>query len=120
MATAVWPLTLPQDPLRQGYEERAAQVGVRTAMDAGPPKVRRRFTAGVKTLRVTMSMTRAEVAIFETFYETVLEGGTLRFEWTHPRTLQTVEFRFNDDPPPSWVSLSENDWRVTFGLEVLP
>ncbi len=115
---AVWPADLPSDVLRQGYDEACAPVKLRTQMDAGPPKQRRRFTAGVKPLTVVLSLTRAQVATLEAFHDDTLQGGALPFEWTHPRTLATVQFRFVDEP--RWSTQSEVDWRATLALEVLP
>ena len=46
MADIDWPATLPQEILAEGYEEGLPDVLVRTKMDAGPDKVRRRATAG--------------------------------------------------------------------------
>ena len=41
-----WPSSLPDHVLQQGHNESLANVTSRSQMDAGPAKVRRRFTAG--------------------------------------------------------------------------
>lgn len=115
---ASWPVTLPQDVLVQGYAEAFPSTTLRTQMDAGPAKTRRRFTASVRPLRVTMPLTRAQVALLDTFYTDTLEGGALEFTWTHPRTLAAVTLRFVSPPQP--VPDSGAWWRVDLDLEVLP
>lgn len=118
MANPVWPVSLPQDPLIDGYDERAPDVLARTEMDAGPDKVRRRFTAGVRPMRLTVALTRTQVQTLDDFHVTTLQGGALPFDWTHPRTLATVAFRFTE--PPSYKPQSQTDWLAALALEILP
>jgi len=119
MPNPVWPAGLPQDVLTDGFGEQLAEVVLRTQMDAGPAKMRRRFTAGVRVFNVATSLTRTEAATFETFFGTTLLGGALAFDWVHPRTLATVAFRFRKAPtlrPEPGAKL----WRAEMELEVLP
>lgn len=48
-----WPETLPQSPLLDGWRETPADNTVRTAMEAGPAKVRARGTAGAGKMSLT-------------------------------------------------------------------
>ncbi|NNG04360.1 MAG: hypothetical protein HKM95_09700 [Inquilinus sp.] len=114
----VWPAALPQDVLIAGYSEEVPETTIRTQMDAGPAKVRRRFSAGVRKFAVTVALTRAQVQILDDFYLTDLQGGALRFDWTHPRTLAAVQFRFLT--APRYASQSQIDWLAQLQLEVLP
>jgi hypothetical protein len=92
---AVWPASLPQRFLESpGVEEEAPDVMIETEMDAGPPKARRRFTAGFRMIRGTVRISKAQRATLDTFWVTTLEGGTLPFDWIHPITLATASFRF--------------------------
>jgi len=87
-------------------------------MDAGPAKVRRRFTAGVTPVAGTMIMTAAQLATFETFFNTTLLGGTLRFSWTKPPAHTVAcEMRFTEVYTQTKV---EDDYEVSLSLEVLP
>lgn len=113
-----WPSTLPDDVLVQGYAESFPNLVVRTPMDAGPAQTRRRYTAAVRPLRVTIPLTRAQVALLDTFYTDTLEGGALEFTWTHPRTQSVVTLRFVSPPQP--VPDSGAWWRAELDLEVLP
>ena len=114
----VWPVTLPAGPLIEGYQETAPNNSIRTQMDVGPAKMRQRATAGVRVYNAVWLFTKAQVADFDTFYNDTLEGGTLAFELADPRTGSTLDFRFTIQPV--YQSLSDNLWRVTTVMEVLP
>jgi len=113
-----WPSSLPDNPIQDGYEEARKDGRVRTQMDAGPPKVRRRFTAVVTEFPVRFHMRSSEVNTLEDFWETDLEGGTLRFDWTHPRKDTALQFRFVE--PYTVQSLGGTLYEVSATLEVLP
>ena len=44
MTNLVWPAGLPQRPSVGGYQERFTETALRTPMEAGAAKLRRRFT----------------------------------------------------------------------------
>jgi hypothetical protein len=84
VADQVWPPALPQSPRLTDLHESPPYVVVRTAMDAGPAKIRRRFTAGYTTR--SMSMPRSGKTLLYFFLGTV-KGGALPFDWRNPITL---------------------------------
>lgn len=112
---AEWPTSLPALPLRQGYEEQIAETRVRTEMDAGPAKMRRRFQAGMDTITLSFEMTSAQIRILETFYKNTLEGGTLEFDYVHPREGEQRAFRFVE--PPKWGETAKDIWVAQTKLE---
>jgi len=113
----VWPVSLPQAPLI-GHVERAPDLVVRTTMDAGPDKVRRRFTAGVRPLTMTMIVDESQFSTLDDFFVTTLAGGVLSFDLTVPSTGLTERMRFVG--PPEYVLATPTKWRVRLDLEVLP
>lgn len=113
----VWPATLPQAPLL-GHTEAAPDLVLRTGMDAGPAKVRRRFTAGVREIAFPMLLDEAQVTALDEFYVTALAGGALRFDHALPRTGAVVQYRFI--APPEYELIAPMRWRATLKLEVLP
>jgi hypothetical protein len=118
-----WPSSLPDYVLVQGYEENTPNTLVRTQMDKGPDKVRRRYTAGTRTFGAQLELTGAQVATLESFLENDLDGGALRFDWTHPRTQNSVSFRFvplRDDTLVSYSGLGNDYYRAQMQLEILP
>lgn len=114
-----WPITLPQRVLADGYQEPLPEMTIRSEMDAGPAKVRRRFTAAVRTIRCQLALTAAQVTTLDTFYVTTLAGGSLSFDWVHPRTQATVAFRFAA-PPQLQPETGGSSWIASLELEILP
>lgn len=116
-----WPAALPQTPLQQGFAEELPRLSITTQMDAGPAKVRRRFTAGVTKYNMQFDLTTAQRATFITFYETTTFGGSVRFDFPDPVTAVTAEFRFDlAKGTPQITSLSGHIYRLTAPMEKLP
>lgn len=113
-----WPDTLPDSPLLDSFRETVPDSVIRTSMEQGPAKLRRRTTAAVRLLFVSYMMSKDQVTVLETFYLTTLQGGSFSFDFTHPRTETTVSCRFVK--PPEYDSGNGNFFRVTIELEVLP
>lgn len=91
---------------------------IRTQMDAGPAKVRRRFTAApMRFTGSTSFMTRAEVAAFEAFFAQDLAMGALPFEAVDPMTCTIRTYRFIDSYT---VTPSGRSARISAELEILP
>lgn len=91
---AAWPGSLPQLSLLAGALETVQDGTIRTEMDAGPAKRRRRYTAVVRRFTVPLVLTTDQVATLETFYDSTLQGGVDAFDWTHPRTGAAVSLAF--------------------------
>ena len=116
----VWPATLPQ-VVQKGYTETGGVLVLRTSMDAGPAKQRRRG-ARTQTLQVSFLMTTDQVTALKTFVEDTLRG-TSRFGFTHPRTNEVVEVRIvpqQDGAMYSVQYVAPNYYTVPITLEILP
>jgi hypothetical protein len=83
---------LPQHP-ETGYEDMQPDVVLRSQMDTGPAKSRRRFTAGPRPMKFQIYLQGTEVDTFVTFMETTLVGGAKAFDWVHPRTGAAATYR---------------------------
>lgn len=113
-----WPAALPQTLEVQGYSEQPPDVTLRTQMDAGPPKLRRRYTAGIRPIKGKMLLSpRTLVVTLDDFYNDSLLGGSLSFDWAHPRTGQTAVCRFASRP--TYTPLGPEAWMVELDLEIL-
>lgn len=120
MAIPTWPGTLPQ-VVERGFTENIGMNILRTPMDAGPAKQRRR-SKRPDTLNVSFQMTTAQVAILETFVSTTL-AGTSRFTFTHPRKLTSVEVRIvptQDGTLFNTTYRAPGYWGVTMQWEIMP
>lgn len=92
---------------------------LRSDMDLGPAKVRRRTTANVRLIECAFLIDVSQRATFDTFFNSTLEGGTLPFELDHPITGTTSDFRFVEEPTYSAVSGSLY-FHLNCRLEILP
>ena len=114
-----WPATLPQSPLLDSYSEEAGDNVIRSPMDMGPPKRRRRFTARVDKLNLSYVMTTAQFATFETFWRTDLADGALPIDMNHPRTGVAI----SAVPSGPYTAARDGDtldWRVELSVEIQP
>ncbi len=75
-----WPLTLPQSFLVNGLREEGTDNVIRSPIDTGPAKTRRRYSAKTKPIQGSMLMTQAQYLIFKTFYEDTIADGALEFD----------------------------------------
>lgn len=119
MANQTWPASLPQELLISGFSERPPKTHIRGDMDQGPPKMRRRSTASSRPINGELLLTQSELETLDDFYINTLDGGTLRFDWKHPRTGNSVEMRFRERPTYN-EALSNDLYRVAMKLEVMP
>lgn len=118
-----WPASLPQVAPINGYQETPPDTSLRTQMDAGPAKVRRRFTAAVRPITMNFILSDAQLQVFDDFYGETLEGGSLPFDWVHPRHFadspqEIVQFRIVR--PPTYSAIDRDIWQVPVEFEILP
>lgn len=115
-----WPASLPQIPF-SGLKEVRQSGTLRSEMDTGAPKQRKRFTAAVRNVDVPMVFTQAQRQTFDTFFITTLGEGALPFTWTMDSvdegTGTSISYRFTKPPAMSKIA---NEWRLTLNLEILP
>ena len=116
---ATWPATLPtfQEFLEGSYREFLANNVIRTEMDIGPAKIRRRGTAAPDIISGTMHMTSTQVGIFQTFYEDTIYYGSTTIDTIHPRTTAAITVNLLEQPQ---ISRHGADWQVTLTCEILP
>jgi hypothetical protein len=115
---ATWPPSLPDYVLIDGYSESPPANTIRTEMDVGPAKMRRRSTAAPRPFSITQFMNTTQLATFDTFFNTTLNSGSERFDWVHPRTQAAVEFRFVEQP--NYEAIGGTSWHVSYNLEQMP
>ncbi|MCL2808628.1 MAG: hypothetical protein FWD24_01040 [Treponema sp.] len=116
MAEITWPQTLPLTLRMEGLSAKRNSAVIRTTMDAGPRKTRRRYTASVKIYTGTMFLDAAGRSELEQFYTTALADGVLRFNFTDPQTLEFAEFRFTENYTEN---SADGMFKITMSLERL-
>ncbi len=111
---ATWPGTLPQSPIH-GWSERKLPNVVDSDTDAGPSKRRRRFTAAVRRITLSVWLTLDQRATLEGFHTATLSDGSLPFDWVHPATGTSHSFRWMNEFAA--VEVAEGLYRATLELE---
>ena len=117
MAGPNWPGTLPQTLEEASYSEGLADELLRSKVDVGPAKVRRRFTAGVERLKGTITVDATGWATLRTFFYSNLAAGALPMTYTHPSTGASVQARFVTPPT---ITPRSPYMVATLDLEILP
>lgn len=113
----IWPITLQQILSEANFSYEIADTALRSDMDIGPQKVRRRYTKGINQLSGSIYLTTAQYSIFYNFYNTTLAGGVLTFEFDHPITGVNTEWRFKG--PARVSSIGGGNFTVDFSWEDL-
>lgn len=123
MSFPLWPSTLPQmpvDPQYPGYPQiDPTPNGIRTSMDTGPAKQRRRFTAVPSMVTLQMHLQEAEIATLKNFVEVTLQS-VLPFQWVDFPTGIAANYRFVSGQTPKVAHFAGDIWTVTISLEKLP
>ena len=116
-----WPSTLPaaNEVLLDGHSETWTGSVIRTDMDAGPAKLRRRTTAAIRTLTCRMILNEEQVETLRVFYMSHLDYGTAPFQWDLPRTGGDILCRFVGDITVTPAGSGEL-WAASFTVERLP
>ncbi len=78
----------------QGWSEQLGDGAIQTAMDSGPPKMRRRFTAVPTAYTVALMLSNAQVDTLTSFWRDTLAMGSLKFDWKDPRSGAAATFSF--------------------------
>lgn len=119
---ANWPESLPSFSASTSIQDDESRLT--STMDAGPASVRNRFTAITQTVKTSMVMTGAQIAIFNTFMRTTTQHGSLSFTWINPVTGASESVRFKKKPEWTCVrpsaDVSSRLWQGDMELEILP
>lgn len=115
-----WPVSLPIQPLVEGYDETLPYDGDRSSIDGLPIVQVQRSKAAVRPMTVNMDLTSAQVDTFQTFYRTTLGFGALAFDFTFPRTGVIKTFRCIGGRPPAATPKGYDLYTMNLSMEVLP
>jgi hypothetical protein len=113
-----WPTTLPL-PNLSGYSAKKAGAFVRTEMEKGPARQRKKSRGTPTQIKVAWRLTRAEKAIFLDFYENDIQDGAAWFLMNLDigAGMQLMKTRFIDDPDRN--AMAGMHWNVSVTLEVI-
>jgi hypothetical protein len=120
MTLPVWPASLPREPRADGYTRQARFAPAVTEMEDGPVLARRRSRIKARKETLTLVMDGAQLAAFETFFDDVLRGGTLRFTMptVNPDGTFTTRTVHLEGDRPKVAPFGADHWQVPLNLTV--
>ena len=117
---ASWPTTLPQ-PTMSGYALQATDATIRTDMESGPARVRRRYTAAPDKVTLRFVFSEEQMAAFRVFWDGDAQQGAAWW-WLTVKDGRTVGSVAREVRPTNGAFKSEMidavHWSVTFEVEV--
>lgn len=113
-----WPNSLPQNLESDGFSEELGDNTIRSTMEVGLDKVRKRYTKSVDKVTGQMKLDATQYATLKNFYKTTLNSGTLPFTFLDPITQESNDYRFLSTPKSR--SIGGNYFLVTMSWEKLP
>ncbi len=117
-----WPGSLPSVELT-GWNYQKKSGVIKSEMEVGPPKRRRRTTAQMAILSGKLLLSASQVETFRQFVETDLKGGMEVILWPEFIEGQQKEVVLSLDTNGDLYSVtqtSESTFEVRLKLEVLP
>lgn len=117
---ASWPATVPDYLMKDALSETLPNNTIRSNMEVGPAKVRRRGTSAVRPISGKIRLAASQAADLDTFYSATTQCGSIQFDWKHPRTREVVNMRFVSPPVIVPYGTEGNRWAASLQLEVLP
>ncbi len=114
MTDITWPAELPELIILNGLVAKKNSNVIRTSMDAGPQKTRRRYTVQTKNFDGYIVITESQREVLEDWFDNTIGSGSLRFKMKNPQTLQVEEFRFREDYSEE---SSDGLWKIVLPLE---
>ncbi len=115
---ATWPGSLP-GPMKEPFNEALDDTVIRTSMDTGPTKRRRRYTARKDMLNLVYRLDLTQLAIFRTFYGTTINDGLTEYDMEHPVTEATITVAIMS--PVKFVNVGASDiYEIAFSVEIQP
>ncbi len=113
-----WPSSLQQLVNQDSFTETIGDTVIRSEMDTGPVKLRRRFTRSIDTISCSIDITSVEqYEDLNFFFKTTLNGGVTRFELAHPITGVLTDFRFMG--PPKYSPMGGFNFKVDMQWEIM-
>lgn len=114
---AAWPGTLPDFFQVGGYSEKGPDNIIRTTMDVGPDKLRRRTVTNIRSIVGNMWLTNSQYDDMVTFFETTQLYGAISFTMDDAHGVNKT-WRFVDSPV--YTTIGPDNWQVRLSLEELP
>ena len=116
-----WPSSLPLQPLLDAYNESFPSLISNVTTGNKSIIIRKMASRSQTSLSVSFNLTKEEADIFENFFNSTLDGGALRFTFTHPRKKEQIEVSFSPSQQVAFTLTpngSMNYFKIDFNLLV--
>ncbi len=110
-----FPTELQQKMNQAGFSFNIGSTTLRSKMDVGEEKIRRRVTRGIDKQALTIDLEFSDYQVLYDFYNTTLNGGVERFTFEDPFTHIESTYRFLS--PPAIASKGALWFTVTMNWE---
>jgi hypothetical protein len=118
MTLAAWPSSRLPRPLADGYSLQAMPSTVRTDMDNGTPRMRRRFTRQLTTGTLNFNFKREQFGLFDGFWRGTLMDGTAWFNIPLRNGISDDPWTVRGISPPKSQQISVDVWHVSWEVEI--
>lgn len=110
---ATWPITLPALWHADSFQESDADNLIRSPVDMGPAKRRRRTTAAERFVQNTIHLTNAQYTILRNFYAQDCAHGAISFTRLDAHGVSRT---FYFERPPQYEYVAYDWWNATLTL----
>ena len=124
--TAVWPLSFAQYFLADGFDPKLMPNTYESTPTGAAGSSAKIFSAVPFLLAGKVPFKESQLADFNTWYQTTLDWGVEKFQWTQPipgLTTTSCEMQFCRAVNPNHYTLEYVGgvrWRIAMGLVILP
>jgi len=108
----VFPSALQDKFNEASFNYGIGETSVSSEVTSGEPKKRQIYTKSIDRVSGTINLEIDDWNTLETFYKTTLAGGVLTFDYNHPLTQVSTEYRFVT--PPTISPIGGRWFRVSF------
>ena len=116
---ATWPSTLP-DPLKNYYSYKPGSSVIRSDMDSGLARQRRRFTSRIDLFKCALVLSSTQLQTLETFIDDDIDGGAAWFDiyLKDGQGKRLLEARLFQGQLDNVRLIGTEKWQIDFQIEV--
>ena len=117
----IWPTTLPQAPELTSFTDKPPNNLIRSDMDTGDAKVRRRGQSKAWVASATYYLTGAQLSTLYTFTSDTIADGALCFDWPHPtKSVVRARLRASSESLFESSQIAPDRTKVVLSIEYWP
>lgn len=115
-----WPSQFQTKLNADNFDYQIGDTRIESDVDAGPTKVRSRYTDGVDQYTCSIDIGFSDVAVLKNFWKVTLSNGTRTFAYNDPFSGTPAEFRFASAPRVSPLGRGGIKFRVSMSWIRMP